>query len=455
MRSVTCYWVAAFAIFAGCSSGGDETGKLDYHVLKDYGDAVGLVKEGNATLQLLLTDPQVAEQLLSADVERATGTLTVYYGTGEDEGVTWSDTLREPIEYSDVLYEMYRKMSGNPIADNRQYTRRDCKDSELDACINRDRNQGCTNDCTPIGYCNGVGGGNSACYTHDVCYIRNNCSQWSWLPWVGSYACDMCNADGVYDYNFLISGGYCKIGVPCVYALSGTCTGPDGTCVDADQTIDGQPVFHGPLSRGATVVGQSVPTSVGPGQLFLVSVTVRNDGNEAWTAGDQFKLGSQNPQDNTLWGFNRVNLAAYDTILPGQQKTFTFNATAPSTPGTYGFQWRMVQELITWFGGYSTNVNITVGSPPPTISYVSGTYGNNRIGQSGCSCATYNANWSIGPACNGRTSCSYRVDYTILGDCCPGYAKDFVTYYYCGSTLKGAWAPAEAGFGSLVNLSCP
>jgi hypothetical protein len=65
-----------------------------------------------------------------------------------------------------------------------------------------------------------------------------------------------------------------------------------------------------------------------------------------------------------------VYLSASDSIAPGQQKTFTWTVTAPTTPGTYNFQWQMLQELVTWFGALSTNVAVTVGGVP-NASFVS------------------------------------------------------------------------------------
>ena len=109
-------------------------------------------------------------------------------------------------------------------------------------------------------------------------------------------------------------------------------------------------------------VSQSVPSTLATGQTTSVSVTMRNLGNTVWVRNGSlgWKLGSWNPQDNTTWGTNRVNLAAGDAIGPGQQKTFTFNVTAPSSAGTYNFQWRMLEETVEWFGALSTNQAIQV-----------------------------------------------------------------------------------------------
>jgi hypothetical protein len=115
---------------------------------------------------------------------------------------------------------------------------------------------------------------------------------------------------------------------------------------------------------GSAFVSQNVPTNMAVGQVRTVSVTMQNTGTTTWTA-DVYKLGTQNPQDNTLWtGVTRIYMAPGETIAPGQQKTFTFNITAPGTPGTYNFQWRLVHEGIAWFGAFSTNVAIQVTAAP-------------------------------------------------------------------------------------------
>lgn len=113
---------------------------------------------------------------------------------------------------------------------------------------------------------------------------------------------------------------------------------------------------------------QNVPTTAGTGQSFPVSVTMKNIGTTTWTAADQYKLGSQNPENNSTWGLNKVNVPS--TVSPGQQITFNFNPTAPASPGNYNFQWRMLREGVQWFGDFTPNVVINVtsggGPPPPT-----------------------------------------------------------------------------------------
>jgi hypothetical protein len=62
-----------------------------------------------------------------------------------------------------------------------------------------------------------------------------------------------------------------------------------------------------------------------------------------------------------IWGLNRVPPTS--DVLPGGETVFTFNITAPSTPGTYNFQWRMVQDGVEWFGPLTPNVPVSVKPP--------------------------------------------------------------------------------------------
>jgi RHS repeat-associated protein len=105
-----------------------------------------------------------------------------------------------------------------------------------------------------------------------------------------------------------------------------------------------------------------------PGQTYSVSVTLKNTGTTTWTAANNYKLGTQNPADNTTWGTSRVALTA--SVAPGAQYTFTYNVTAPATLGTHNFQWGMIREGTGWFGANTPNtaVNITASANQPTLS---------------------------------------------------------------------------------------
>src|SRR3989344_7015887 len=96
-------------------------------------------------------------------------------------------------------------------------------------------------------------------------------------------------------------------------------------------------------TNNASFVSQSVPTSVDAGKTLQASITMKNTGTTYWTESNGYRLGSQSPRDNTIWGTGRIVLAPVESIAPGKSKTFTYTFTAPSTTGTYAFQWRMLR----------------------------------------------------------------------------------------------------------------
>jgi len=109
----------------------------------------------------------------------------------------------------------------------------------------------------------------------------------------------------------------------------------------------------------AIVVSDTIPSAMTAGQSYTVAVTVRNTGTSTWTEASNYKLGS--PGDSDPFGSARQELALSESIAPGQEKTFTFVMTAPTTPGSYVTDWRMLRELVTWFGG-TLSKTVTVSS---------------------------------------------------------------------------------------------
>ncbi|MBA3936040.1 MAG: hypothetical protein H0X38_01130 [Planctomycetes bacterium] len=107
----------------------------------------------------------------------------------------------------------------------------------------------------------------------------------------------------------------------------------------------------------ASWVSQQVPTTMVSGKTYPISITYRNTGTATWTAADHYALGSQSPENNQIWGVERLAPAA--PVLPGQPVTFTATAKAPA-PGTYAFQFRPVRDGVAWFGDYTPTVTVTV-----------------------------------------------------------------------------------------------
>lgn len=122
----------------------------------------------------------------------------------------------------------------------------------------------------------------------------------------------------------------------------------------------------------AAFVSQSVPTTMVGGQTYQVTLTFRNTGKSgSWYTNERttsnHKLGSWNPEGNMTWGLNRVLMATPAGTAIGYTGiyTFKFTVTAPSTPGIYNFQWRMLEEGVGWFGATSWNVAVNVSAPQP------------------------------------------------------------------------------------------
>jgi hypothetical protein len=116
----------------------------------------------------------------------------------------------------------------------------------------------------------------------------------------------------------------------------------------------------------ADFVNQTVPTTMLPGQTVQVMVAMKNVSTTTWGGGQGFNLAAQG--DSMIWGINRVPVNS--AIAPGVIGAFFFNITAPTTPGTYNFQWRMLQEGQR-FGDVSPNVAITVLAPSNQAQFIS------------------------------------------------------------------------------------
>ena len=131
----------------------------------------------------------------------------------------------------------------------------------------------------------------------------------------------------------------------------------------AETVQPGSVIIYG-VGDNARFVSQVVSTQVTSGSSYAFSITVQNVGDNIWPAGGEWRLGSQNARDNTTWGLARVQMPS--TVGPGQQVTFDFIITAPTTPGSYDFQWQMVHDGVVWFGDSTTNTVVSVIDQVPT-----------------------------------------------------------------------------------------
>jgi hypothetical protein len=110
--------------------------------------------------------------------------------------------------------------------------------------------------------------------------------------------------------------------------------------------------------RWAAFVTQSVPVDVRAGGRLRGSITMRNTGSNAWTPEAAYRLGSEGPRDNTIWGSHRMNIPG--RVEPGALVEISFELTAPAEPGPYSFEWRMLEETVEWFGEWTVPLSVTV-----------------------------------------------------------------------------------------------
>lgn len=137
--------------------------------------------------------------------------------------------------------------------------------------------------------------------------------------------------------------------------LSGHGIAADGICLlQAGRRGDDDAVFS----------QQDIPQRMALGMPSEVSLVVRNSGSSTWTRTNGYRLGSQAPQDNSLWGLGRVELPV-DSVPPGESVIFRF-AVTPSAqpdagvPSSRRFRWRMVREGVHWFGTFSEPVPVAL-----------------------------------------------------------------------------------------------
>lgn len=135
-------------------------------------------------------------------------------------------------------------------------------------------------------------------------------------------------------------------------------------------------------SDQAKFVDQQVPTLLTAGQTYSATITIRNVGTTSWvgspdpyasyhgnfpdlyTKGGPYHLLALHPTGNTTWGASQLDGIHYtrtggDPAGTPQDWQFGLKFKAPSTPGTYNFQWVMAKGSVP-FGLPTPNLAIKV-----------------------------------------------------------------------------------------------
>lgn len=123
-----------------------------------------------------------------------------------------------------------------------------------------------------------------------------------------------------------------------------------------------------PNKDDAAWVSGTVPTQMVVGHLYRASETFKNTGGTTWNLDGMsgtYALGSEEPTDNGTWGMKRVTSGGASCV-PAQGVQLTWTVTAPQTPGTYAFAWRMNNGAAGKgrFGQESAIVQVVVSAEP-------------------------------------------------------------------------------------------
>jgi hypothetical protein len=171
----------------------------------------------------------------------------------------------------------------------------------------------------------------------------------------------------------------------------------------------------------------AVPTSIGPSVTFGVTFTMNNVGSATWD-----NTYSLLPTGSNNFGITGITSAS---VAPGNPGTFIATFTAPATPGTYTFRWRMA-HVTTKFGQSTPLITIVVSADAAT--YVSRTgpltvnagqdfYIQNLMKNTGTtswSTATGYSMMTVYPANNDATWTATRA-YLASGTIAPGATGTF------------------------------
>jgi hypothetical protein len=141
----------------------------------------------------------------------------------------------------------------------------------------------------------------------------------------------------------------------------------------------------GPINDAA-FVQQSVPAAVRTGELYDMTVVVRNTGLQTWTNARGYRLISQGPEGNRVWGVADVALPG--RIQPWEEATFQFSVTAPVPPAH--LQWRMNRQGVGSFG--ATTPDVVVAAEAISVRF--GAVLKLRHAATGCALHSHPLNYS-------------------------------------------------------------
>jgi Ig-like domain-containing protein len=121
-----------------------------------------------------------------------------------------------------------------------------------------------------------------------------------------------------------------------------------------------------PLRDGAHVVSATFPHTLTTGERSEIDITLRNTGNTTWTRAS-YQLGDV-AADDPFTSLKRVACANDARVAPAETCRVRMTFTAPSRPGTYASNWRMIHDRTGWFGDTIARTIIVQGVDQATMT---------------------------------------------------------------------------------------
>lgn len=128
-----------------------------------------------------------------------------------------------------------------------------------------------------------------------------------------------------------------------------------GNCVNLSIDVGGSAALDSALA------GNTVPSTMAPGETRGVSMSFQNTGTQTWSAGTTFAIYPRHSPAG-LWGSTTVYLTS--NVATGDTATFSWPITAPTTGGTYplSYQMRKLSGSDAGFFGATFSTTVAVDS---------------------------------------------------------------------------------------------
>lgn len=133
-------------------------------------------------------------------------------------------------------------------------------------------------------------------------------------------------------------------------------------------TALGAAQFNDDEQLNSKILWNNIPSAMKTNETFMATVIVRNEGNEQWSAANNFKFGEME-SDTVMFASDRFSMNDAENEIPtfggifrGRPLTFKFKITAPSKGGNFISHWGMLKEGTGWFGDTLTKQIIVTGT---------------------------------------------------------------------------------------------